>query len=77
MSSVSKIVTVLAIAALSTLAAASMPPLRVCADANNLPFSNVREQGFENVLARMVAHDLHRDTAIPASGLTDSKSIYS
>lgn len=45
----------------SALAYASMPPLRVCSDPNNLPFSNMQEQGFENILARMVAHDLHRD----------------
>jgi mxaJ protein len=44
-----------------TLARASQPPLRVCADPNNMPFSNMREEGFENMLARMVAHDLHRD----------------
>src|SRR5690349_15484350 len=43
---------------------ASPPPnpgtLRVCADPNNLPFSNQREQGFENVLANLVAADLGR-----------------
>jgi mxaJ protein len=33
-------------------------PLRVCADPNNLPFSNDREQGFENRLADMIARDL-------------------
>jgi mxaJ protein len=33
--------------------------LKVCADPNNLPFSNQREQGFENELARLVAHELH------------------
>ena len=32
--------------------------LRVCADPNNLPFSNRKEQGFENRLARLVARDL-------------------
>jgi mxaJ protein len=32
--------------------------LRVCADPNNLPFSNRHEQGFENRLARLVADDL-------------------
>ena len=32
--------------------------LRVCADPNNLPFSNRREQGFENKLATMLASDL-------------------
>ena len=33
--------------------------LRVCADPNNLPFSNRRLEGFENRLAEMVARDLH------------------
>lgn len=32
--------------------------LRVCADPNNLPFSNQRGEGFENRLARLVARDL-------------------
>jgi mxaJ protein len=34
--------------------------LRVCADPNNLPFSNARGEGFENELARLVARALHR-----------------
>jgi ABC-type amino acid transport substrate-binding protein len=32
--------------------------LRVCADPNNLPFSNQQGEGFENKLAEMLAHDL-------------------
>jgi mxaJ protein len=32
--------------------------LRVCADPNNLPFSNEREEGFENRLADLIARDL-------------------
>lgn len=36
------------------------PPLRVCADPNNLPFSNQRGQGFENRIAQLVARDLRR-----------------
>jgi quinoprotein dehydrogenase-associated probable ABC transporter substrate-binding protein len=32
--------------------------LRVCADPNNLPYSNQQQQGFENALAQMVGHDL-------------------
>src|SRR5438128_1296513 len=32
--------------------------LRVCADPNNLPFSNQRAEGFENRLADLVAHEL-------------------
>ncbi|MBW7969577.1 substrate-binding domain-containing protein [Bradyrhizobium sp. BR 10289] len=34
--------------------------LRVCADPNNLPFSNSTEAGFENKLASMVAESLGR-----------------
>jgi ABC-type amino acid transport/signal transduction systems, periplasmic component/domain len=33
--------------------------LRVCADPNNLPFSNFKQQGFENRIAELVAADLH------------------
>lgn len=32
--------------------------LRVCSDPNNLPFSNERQEGFENRLAELVAADL-------------------
>jgi len=32
--------------------------LKVCADPNNLPFSNARGEGFENRLVQMVAQDL-------------------
>ncbi len=34
-------------------------PLRVCADPNNLPFSNQRREGFENRLAELVARELN------------------
>jgi len=30
--------------------------LRVCADPNNLPFSNNRGEGFENKIAELLAH---------------------
>jgi mxaJ protein len=48
--------------AIGFLQAAPMkhPDLRVCSDPNNLPYSNSREQGFENGLARLVARDLGR-----------------
>jgi mxaJ protein len=49
--------------ALSTLLLAGAPaaqPIRVCADPNNLPFSNKNQEGFENALARLLADDLHR-----------------
>src|SRR5690242_18557268 len=32
--------------------------LRVCADPNNMPFSNDRAEGFENRVAELVAHAL-------------------
>jgi mxaJ protein len=37
------------------------PPgvLRVCADPNNLPFSNERGEGFENKIAELLARDLN------------------
>jgi len=35
-------------------------PLRVCADPNNLPFSNDGREGFENRIAEIVARDLGR-----------------
>ena len=33
--------------------------LRVCADPDNLPYSNQQQQGFENKIADLVANDLH------------------
>jgi mxaJ protein len=33
--------------------------LRVCADPNNLPFSNSRQEGFENKLANIIARDMN------------------
>jgi len=35
-------------------------PLRVCADPNNLPFSNAHRNGFENKIATLVARELGR-----------------
>jgi mxaJ protein len=55
------LVAVIAVAGTLLLALAyggRTPPLRVCADPNNLPFSNERGEGFENRLARMLADDL-------------------
>src|SRR5215217_1366565 len=48
---------------IATVAAAqsvARPPgiLRVCADPNNLPFSNQRLEGFENKIAELLAQDL-------------------
>ena len=36
----------------------ALPPLRVCADPNNLPFSNDKGEGFENKIAALLARDL-------------------
>ncbi|HYC56634.1 MAG TPA: substrate-binding domain-containing protein [Candidatus Binatia bacterium] len=38
--------------------AQAAPPLRVCADPNNLPFSNQQQEGFENRIAELVAGEL-------------------
>src|SRR3954466_9246804 len=54
---------VLLAAALGASAAAPAAPLRVCADPNNLPFSNRRLEGFENKIAAIVARDLGRPIA--------------
>src|SRR6187549_3033397 len=45
----------------STPAAQSAAPahvLRVCADPNNLPYSNERQEGFENRIAELVAREM-------------------
>ena len=55
-----------ALGAFATLAAphgsarTPAPPrvLRVCADPNNLPFSNERQEGFENRIAELVAREM-------------------
>jgi mxaJ protein len=54
------VVGVIALAACGPARAAStMRELRVCSDPNNMPFSNERQQGFENRIAELVARDLH------------------
>jgi mxaJ protein len=42
----------------ATAFAAAPRLLRVCADPNNLPFSNSRGEGFENRIAELVARDM-------------------
>jgi mxaJ protein len=37
--------------------------LRVCADPNNLPYSNQKQQGFENEIVSMIARDLNARVA--------------
>src|SRR5471030_321679 len=48
---------------LSAVAGAADPPreLRVCADPDNLPFSNDRQEGFENKIAQIIANDVNAD----------------
>jgi mxaJ protein len=41
-----------------TASNANVAALRVCADPNNLPFSNERGEGFENALAQLLAVEL-------------------
>jgi mxaJ protein len=53
----------LALAALSAFPVARRPSpvaLRVCADPNNLPFSNDRGEGIENRIAELIGRELHR-----------------
>jgi quinoprotein dehydrogenase-associated probable ABC transporter substrate-binding protein len=50
---------------LAVPAAAQMPQglhstLRVCADPNNLPFSNVKQEGFENRIAELLGRELNK-----------------
>jgi mxaJ protein len=42
---------------------ASPKPLRVCADPNNMPFSNRSGEGFENKIAALVAREMNRRLA--------------
>jgi mxaJ protein len=60
LAAVTAMVAALAAAAYST---APRRTLRVCADPNNLPFSNERGEGFENKLAELVADAMHADLA--------------
>ena len=53
-------------ASLAVIATLSLTPLaaqarelRVCADPNNLPFSNDKGKGFENKIVDLIAHDLN------------------
>jgi mxaJ protein len=73
MSSVSRALVVLAALVSSHVIAAARSeqptggnartPLRVCADPNNLPFSNHRGEGFENKIAVLVAREMRRPLA--------------
>lgn len=48
-------------ACLLTACAAAPRQLRVCADPNNLPFSNQAGQGFENRIDELIAHELNAE----------------
>lgn len=50
----------IALLALAAPALAAAVPFRVCAEADNLPFSNARGAGFENKIAALLARDLRR-----------------
>jgi len=54
---------VYAVLVTASLRAAARPPLRICADPNNLPFSNAHREGFENKIAELLARDLERPLA--------------
>lgn len=60
MSLVYRLALALALLCATAFAVDGTTPLRVCSDPNNLPFSNMQRQGFENALAQMVGHDLGR-----------------
>lgn len=49
----------LSAAALLLAAPAGARELRICADPNNLPFSNAAQEGFENRIVDILAKDLH------------------
>ena len=48
----------LAVLAAATASGAAERELRVCADPNNMPFSNEAGEGFENALAEIIADEL-------------------
>lgn len=61
MSRILPLLALLLAADLPRMTAAHRPvALRVCADPNNLPFSNQRGEGFENRLAALIARELGR-----------------
>jgi mxaJ protein len=61
MSSVCRsLVACLSVGTLLASVPSAQAPLRVCADPNNLPFSNAHGDGFENKIATLVARDLRR-----------------
>ena len=47
--------------ALASLSAGAVAPLRICADPDNLPFSNRAVSGFDDRIISLLAHDIHRE----------------
>jgi mxaJ protein len=47
--------------ALASLSAGAVAPLRICADPDNLPFSNRAGSGFDDRIISLVARDIHRE----------------
>ena len=56
----SRVVTVLTLLLSGVWCFSSSAPLRVCADPDNLPYSNRAFQGYENKIAELMARDLGR-----------------
>jgi quinoprotein dehydrogenase-associated probable ABC transporter substrate-binding protein len=52
------VLAILSLALAARCSGADPTSFRVCADPNNLPFSNQRAQGLENKLAQILSHDL-------------------
>ena len=52
------VIALIAVLILIANAAGGVEPLRVCADPNNLPFTNANGEGFENRIAQLLARDL-------------------
>jgi mxaJ protein len=53
------VLVVIALVACTRQPAAPARVLRVCADPNNLPFTNSAGEGFENRIATLIARDMH------------------
>ncbi len=78
MSSVSRLAGFAFLALFATGSTLRANDLRVCADPNKLPFSDQKESGFENEIAKLVAHDLRRNLVFvwtPERGEFLKKSI--
>jgi mxaJ protein len=58
---------VLLLAFLPATVAMAARPLRICADPDNLPFSDRAGRGFDNRIAALVAHDLGRKPVFVAA----------